>query len=132
MSSRSTRTFTQSSSRPISSEQTGLNRLAVPAVRLVPSEAALDRVADRDRLGDGERDRGVDDDPSCGRLLDGHEAGRRGRELDLDVRGELAEPDALLRHPVGVAVVGGVRLERQAALASVLAREHRGEDGRRR
>ena len=40
-----------------------------------------------------ERHRRVDRDAERGRLLDRHEAGGRGRELDLEVRREVREPD---------------------------------------
>ena len=92
---------------------------------LEPAQATLYGLADGDRLGDRERDSRVDDDAPRGRFLDRDEAGGRGRELDLDVRRERAEPDPLLRHALGVAVVGRVGLERQPALPPVLALEHR-------
>ena len=73
-------TFTQSSSRPIMSEQTGLNRL-VSACRLVAPEAALDGFADGDRLGDAECDSGVDDHTASRRFLEGSQAGGGGRDF---------------------------------------------------
>ena len=93
----------------------------VAAGRLVPTEAAIDGLPDGDRLGHREGDRRVDHDAPRRRLLEPLEAGRRGRELHLDVRGERGEVEGLLGHPGRIAVLGRVGLEREAALAAVLA-----------
>ena len=130
MSSRSTRTRIQSSTRPTMIVQTGVTAVASAAGRSQRIEPALHGLADRDRLGDREADRGIDADAGRGRLFDRQDPGPCRRELDLDVRGEARETDPLLEHPFGVRVVGRVRLHRQAALAPTFSDEDRLEHGR--
>ena len=128
----STRTFIQSSSRPIMSEQTGLSRLvSLPAAsaRRRPRSTAS---ADGDALGDGEHDRDVDDDAARGRVLEGQEARGGHGNFTWMFGASVLKWTRLVGHPRRVAVVGRVRLERQPALRPVVGVEHGLRGSRRR
>ena len=106
----------------------GRHQRRVPAVRLAAREPALDGLGDRERLRDGEADGRVDRHAGGGHVLDRPDPGGGRRHLDLHVRRQRREAQRLLGDPPGVAVVLRVRLDRQAALASPLALEHRQQD----
>src|ERR1019366_10746507 len=72
----------------------------------------------------------IDVDARCSRDLNRLDPCPGRRELDLDVRGNAGEPDALLEHPLGVRVVLRVRLQGQPALVPALTPEDRFEDAR--
>src|ERR1035437_1711006 len=93
-------------------------------------EASLHGFRHGDGLRDGEADSGIDVDARCSRELNRLDPCAGRRELDLDVRGQPGEPDALLEHSLGVRVVLRVRLHGQPALVPTLAPEDRLEDAR--
>ena len=127
--SRSVRTRSQSSSRPIISVMTGpmssIGRPSASRRRRPRSTASAAATA----CATLKRDGGIDVDAPVGRLLHDPHADGRGRELDDDVRGERREPDALRQHPVVGAEEGRVGLHREAALPPAGRLERRKEQG---
>ena len=135
-SSRSATTRIESSRRPIIlySVQTGVTVSTSPPrpTGEKRGQATFDRLGHRDGLRDAEADGRIDVDPGGRRPFDRGDPRARGRELDLHVRGEGREPEPLLEHQLGVAIVRGVRLERQPALAAAFPDEDRLEHAPRR
>ena len=123
--SRSVRTRSQSSSRPIMIVITGpMSSTRRPSASRA-AEPALDGLTGGDGLGDREADRAVHVDAAVGGLLHDPDADRRGRELDDDVRGQRGEVDTLVEHPIGRPPEGRVRLHRESPLAATVAHEGR-------
>ena len=98
------------------SEQTGLNRLASPPAASNRAQAALDGLADGEAWATVNATVALMTTPRAVASSIASSPAGGPRELDLDVRGEAAEVDGLLDHPLGVAVVGRVRLERRRPL----------------
>ncbi len=102
----------------------------IAAAALEALQSPFDGLRGRQCLRHRERHRGIDVHTAREGLLEGGDAGSRGRVLDLDVRGQRPEPDRLAGHPLGVAVVGRVDLDGLPALAGVLALVDRTEHPR--